>query len=201
MPLIFRICILMTLTVSAKALPCLEIERPVDSLRQSPYDTLTYSSYNIYGVKIYTMDGRKFKGLLINVDDSGVVVHPNYLQGTEVVHIHVRNLEEVKIYRTPFERSATMKIFIYGLSGLVFFTTLNEYRHHSDAKIRKSKFLISVIATMVSLPFSGLLAQQVDRISREEVQVNGNVEEFDKHKEEILSYAVWQHIKLKLHNP
>ncbi len=170
-----------------------------DSIGLAKYDTLHYEHYDLHDVRVWMPNGRRFNGLLIDVLDTGIVVHPNYLDGNEVIFIPSAELMKLNIYRSDFDRITTMKIFVYGLSAATFFFTVEHYEHHPNENLRQSKVLLGVLATLVSLPVSGLISSQIDRFARESYKLNGDTEKYKEHQVEIASYALWKHLQKGLY--
>lgn len=163
------------------------------------YDTLSLGHSYEHKIEVLMLDGLSHKGSLIDANDTAIIIGKNK-QEVQVYFLPYQEIQEIKLYRSNFERTSTTNIVIVGTGAASFFVVLKYYRDRRETlKFKNSEWLFAGFGALLSMPVAGLISSKIYSLPRERYYIDGNLEEFDKILPELKAYAIWPYL-VSLHH-
>lgn len=166
-------------------------------IQAQEYDTISFPHRYAHETHIILLDGKVFKGPLVDAMDSSIIVSAEN-KGDSIFEIHSMDILSIKVFRSNFERSTTTNLIVLGAGGAAFFTSLNYFGNRKDdLRFKNSEWLISGIATLVVMPIAALISNAVYLSPREKYSINGDQNNFQKAFPELSAYSFWTYLSSK----
>lgn len=167
------------------------------NLKAQQYDTISFPHSYIHEAHILLLNGKLFKGPLVDTKDGSVVFSASN-HGDSIFEFRADQIQLIKVFRSNFERRSTSKLIVLGSGALGFFSTLNYLgNRREDLRFKNSEWLISGIATLVVMPIAALLSDAAYLAPREEYVIEGKIENFRKNQAELKAYSFWTYLTSK----
>lgn len=161
------------------------------------YDTISFPHSYTHESHITLLDGRVFKGPLVDTKDSTIIISDQN-RGDSIFEITAREIEMIQVFRSNFERTTTNKLIVFSVGATTFFSTLSYLGDRKeDLKFKNSEWLMSGIATLVAMPLAALISNAVYHAPREKYLILGDPLNFKKIYPELKAYSYWTYLSSK----